>query len=62
MLVPRKAGELEGKAAGREGHASALAMGVLTAVLATPCSFAILTAGVRLGAAADAAGSARSAC
>ncbi len=43
VLAPRKAGELEAQVSGREGHASALAMGVLTGVLATPCSFAILT-------------------
>jgi thiol:disulfide interchange protein DsbD len=34
---------VSGKAAPRKGHAGSIAMGMLAAVLSTPCSFAILT-------------------
>lgn len=44
VLAPRRAGQLEAQAASREGHASAVSMGVVTGILSTPCSFAILTA------------------
>jgi len=44
VLAPRHAHAAHGRLETGEGHATALGMGVLTAVLSTPCSFAILTA------------------
>jgi thiol:disulfide interchange protein DsbD len=44
VLAPKRAGAAEAAISQRKGHLRALGMGLLTGVLATPCSFAILGA------------------
>lgn len=44
VLPPRRAAQAEGRLSAGDGYLSSVAMGLLTGVLATPCSFAILTA------------------
>ena len=44
VLAPRRAGAAEAAISQRKGHLRAFGMGLLTGVLATPCSFAILGA------------------